>query len=312
MSTAPRRLSALVLTLMLVAAACATGDGGTASSSSPSSATTASSPSPVTSEPGTCESIVTTFRSVVSADADLPDPELSTTCDGSVVTVTSNGIPDYTYVETSPGEPTVQDLTFKIPVAPVVATTPGEVARLGSIAVAVNGVPIYGPTEGTGGDVLSLDGALSHCGSHNGPTGFHIHLFGYADGVDCLFSVDEVATGSAQIGWSPDGYPIMSGVVCADEACATTQQLTSSWSLTDESSFATDTWSAHTYVEGSGDLDQCNGRTDSDGQYRYYTTTTFPYILGCYHGEVADGAIPGAGGGGAPAGAGAPAAPPAP
>jgi hypothetical protein len=92
----------------------------------------------------------------------------------------------------------------------------------------------------------------------------------------------------------------MSGVVCANTACSATKQLTSSWSLTDSSRFATDTWSAHTYTAGSGDLDRCNGRTDSDGQYRYYTTATFPYILGCYTGVVAANAVPSAGGGGGP------------
>ena len=220
-----------------------------------------------------------------------------TVCEEDAVAVTSNGIPDYTYVETSPGSPAAQDLTFEIPVEATEASEPADIARLGPVAVAVDGVPIYGPTEGTGGDVLSLEGGLSDCGSHNGPTGFHIHLFGSKTGVDCLYSADEVAAGSALVGWSPDGYPIMSGVVCADDACTKTEQLESSWSLTDDTLFATDTWSAHRYNEGSGDLDRCNGRTDADGQYRYYTTTTFPYVLGCYHGEVAEGALPAAGGG---------------
>ncbi|WP_353826960.1 YHYH protein [Agromyces sp. SYSU T0242] len=246
---------------------------------------------------GTCEDVTATFRDVVSANPDLADPVLQTSCDGEVVTVSGNGIPDYAYIATSPGVPTAQDLAFEIPLAPVPADEPSDVALLGPIAVAVDGVPIYGPTEGSGGDVLSLAGALSACGSHNGPTGFHLHLFGWESGTDCLYSADEVATGSVQVGWSPDGYPIMSGLVCADEACTSTEQLTSSWQLTDASLFATDTWAAHSYVEGSGDLDRCNGRVDDDGQYRYYTTTSFPYVLGCYTGTVADSAIPAAGGG---------------
>ena len=85
---------------------------------------------------------------------------------------------------------------------------------------------------------------------------------------------------------------------CADDACNSTKQLTSSWQLTDESLFASDTWSAHSYVEGSGDLDQCNGRVDDDGQYRYYTTTSFPYYLGCYRGDLLDDSGAGGPGGG--------------
>ena len=56
--------------------------------------------------------------------------------------------------------------------------------------------------------------------------------------------------------------------------------------MSTESLFATDTWAAHTYVEGSGDLDECNGLTDDAGNYAYYTTDTFPYVLGCYTGVV--------------------------
>jgi hypothetical protein len=48
------------------------------------------------------------------------------------------------------------------------------------------------------------------CGSHSGPTDFHLYWFGFADGVDCLYDADEVATGeSLEIGWAADGYPII-------------------------------------------------------------------------------------------------------
>lgn len=292
--------SVAVAALALIAAAC-TGDDGASSTSTSAEANASTT---TTAAPGDCDTITSTFRSVTSANADLVDPELTVSCDGNTVTVASNGIPDFVYVETSPGSPTAQDLTFAIPVTPTEADTPSEVALLGPIAVAIDGVPIYGPTEATGGDVLSLEGALSDCGGHNGPTGYHFHLFGWADGVDCLYSAAEAETGSVQIGWSVDGYPIMSGLVCVDEECTSTEQLTSSWSLTDEALFATDTWSAHSFTEGSGDLDQCNGRVDSDGQYRYYTTPTFPYFLGCYRGTVASDAITGFGGG--PGGGGGP------
>ena len=59
--------------------------------------------------------------------------------------------------------------------------------------------------------------------------------------------------------------------------------------------FASDTWAAHSYVEGVGSLDQCNGRTDADGNYAYYTTDNFPYILGCFQGGGFD--LDAAGGG---------------
>ncbi|MBW8172820.1 YHYH protein [Ornithinimicrobium sp. Arc0846-15] len=235
-----------------------------------------------------CDYIADSFRDVTSANEDLPDPALSAACEGDTVEVASNTIPDYEYVGTSPGDPEAQDMTMSIPAEPVVADETSPVAELGPIAMAVNGVPIYGPTEGTGGDVLSLEGALSECGSHNGPTGFHLHLLGAAEGVDCMFSAEELESETLLVGWSPDGFPIMSGQA---------EGLTSSYELTDESLFATDTLAAHSYVEGLGDLDECNGRMDDDGQYRYYTTDSYPYYLGCYTGEVAEDALSGVAGG---------------
>lgn len=238
-----------------------------------------------------CDETAALFITNGSANPDLADPEVAATCDGDDIVITSNGIPDYTYVETSPGSPAAQDYTFTITAQPSIADSPTDVPDLGTIAVALNGVPIYGATEGTGGDVLSLEGALSECGSHNGPTGFHIHLFGTSETTDCMFTAAEAAAEPQLLGYSLDGYPIYTG----------NDQFQSSWDLTDESLFATDTWGAHTYVEGSGDLDQCNGRTDADGNYAYYTTDSFPYTLGCYAGVID---IDAAGGGGGGPGAG--------
>jgi YHYH protein len=235
----------------------------------------------------TCEETAALFAAGPSVNPDLADPESSATCTGEAIVITSNGIPDYTYIQTSPGDPDAADLEFVITATPEHADETTAIPLLGSAAVSLTGVPIYGPTEGTGGDVLSLVGALSECGSHNGPTGFHIHLLGTSENTDCLFTPDEVAEAPQLVGYAFDGYPIYTG----------NDQYTSSWQLTDESLFATDTWAAHSYVEGSGDLDECNGLTDADGNYAYYTTDTFPYVLGCYSGVVDLDAVGSAGGG---------------
>lgn len=240
-----------------------------------------------------CDDVAASFSTKGSVNPDLADPESSAVCVDGAVVISANGIPDYTYIRTSPGDPNAQDLTYEIPGTPTPAATTSDVARVGSIAVATNGVPIYGPTEGTGGDVLSLGGALSECGSHNGPGGFHMHLMGTSSSTDCIYTPAEVAAGPKLLGYAFDGYPIYTG----------NDQYTSSWELTDASLFATDTWSAHSYVAGSGDLDECNGRTDEAGNYAYYTTDTFPYMLGCYTGtptENGGGGDDGAGGGGPP------------
>ncbi len=222
-----------------------------------------------------CDEVAAAFVTQGSANAELSDPEVNASCDGDTVVVTANGIPDFPYIETSPGRPRDQNLEFSIPVNPTPADAVSDIARLGPVAVAINGVPIYGPTEGAGGDVMSLGNGFTECGGHNGPTGYHYHTFDVTGTDTCRFSEADVSAAPVLFGYAFDGYPIYGNL-----------QYESSWELTDESLFASDTFAAHSYVEGSGDLDECNGRTDDDGKYAYYTTESFPYVIGCYTGVV--------------------------
>ena len=43
--------------------------------------------------------------------------------------------------------------------------------------------------------------------------------------------------------------------------------------------------SDYEYVEGLGDLDECNGMTFK-GSYGYYVTDGYPYILNCFKGTI--------------------------
>ena len=43
----------------------------------------------------------------------------------------------------------------------------------------------------------------------------------------------------------------------------------------------------YAFEEGSGDLDACNGM-EVDGQYGYYLTGGFPYVLSCFTGTPSD------------------------
>jgi hypothetical protein len=94
------------------------------------------------------------------------------------------------------------------------------------------------------------------------------------------------------VGYAFDGFPILAPWECVDEDCEEVKELASSWQRTVD---VKDAWAAHEYVEGSGDLDECNGKFGSDGTYRYYATETFPYFFACYKGEAER---PGGGGGG--------------
>ena len=98
------------------------------------------------------------------------------------------------------------------------------------------------------------------------------------------------------IGWSMDGYPILAPYMCADASCTSYIEAVSSWQLVNPN--VENSWDQHAYVEGSGNLDECNGMTLPDGSYAYFATNTFPYFMGCYHGEVSGNAGGGQGGAG--------------
>lgn len=80
-----------------------------------------------------CEEIAALFTTDGPANPDLPDPESSAVCDGDTIVITSNGIPDYTYIETSPGPPSAQDLTYEIPAEPTVADDTTDVPLIGAL-----------------------------------------------------------------------------------------------------------------------------------------------------------------------------------
>lgn len=237
-----------------------------------------------------CEEAAAKFVTNGSANPDLPDPYVNASCVDDELVVNSNSMLDFPYIATSPGDPGEFETTYNIPATPLMAEATTQVSVIGSIAVAINGVPIYAATEGPGGDVKSRPGGFVECGGHNGPTGYHYHLFDPNGSDACRFSESEAQASPVLFGYALDGYPIYSG----------NYQFRSSYYLSDESLFATDTFAAHTYVEGSGDLDECNGRFDSNGNYAYYTTEDFPYTLACYRGvvELTGPEGPGGGGGG--------------
>jgi hypothetical protein len=115
------------------------------------------------------------------------------------------------------------------------------------------------------------------------------------------------------VGWASDGFPIYAryGHATASDATSALKVLTGSYrtkatpdtnrpavSLYPMGTFGQD-WE---YVAGSGDLDECNGRTGvtpefPDGIYHYLITDTYPFIQRCIKGT---GSGTGGGGGGMP------------
>ncbi|MGB5050377.1 MAG: hypothetical protein WBO46_15645, partial [Caldilineaceae bacterium] len=82
------------------------------------------------------------------ANSAWPDPYLNVHCTENTVVIESNGIPSFEFVQLTPNQLQAQDYSWEIPLNPTVDETPDQIPLLGVVAIAVNGMPIYGPNEG--------------------------------------------------------------------------------------------------------------------------------------------------------------------
>jgi len=285
--------------------------------------------------------------------------ETSVVISGNEMVVSSNGMPNHDFISAMGGAADEQSVSFTVPLNPTNDTTgghdstncPASIGRwecapaLGTVAIGTNGVPIFGPEEGPGGDAVALDFkyfdedrqpiALGYCGGHNGPQGVHYHwdancMYWEPGEGETMADYDwtklDSTTHSPIIGWAYDGYPIY-GMYTWDQNMDLVAT-TSSYGVErtqeggDQGYNGIDDWN---YVNGMGDLDECNGRWGPtpeypDGTYYYVSTPLsgstdlvtdtdgndvpmvgFPYFLLCYHGVAdvpAGGGPPGGGGGG--------------
>ncbi len=208
-----------------------------------------------------------------------PDPKLTLTCSGDIVTVDSNNIPNFEFVQTTPNPLQAQNLHLELPLKPVPASGVTAVPLGGPVAVTVTGLYIFGPTEAPqdGFKDPFLNGILDYCNGHTAPHGdYHLHVRS-----DCIGETTKVGS---VLAYALDGFPILSPYVCADTACKTSKKLSSSWRVkTGKDARAGNAWQVHEFVAG-GDLDKCNGKKTADG-YAYYATDSFPYFMGCFVGK---------------------------
>lgn len=274
-----KRLMLCLLAVALLAAACGD-DGAETVAADPTTTEAPTTSAPTTTAAATTGCPADDFLTDLDG-AEQPDGygtvSLTATCDEDSLLVTSNGLIAYDFVQITPNDLAAVDQSWDLPLEPEAATVPGAMG-LGTIGVAVNGVPLFGafeaPQEGYG-DPLS-DGLLDACNGHTAPGGqYHYHAR-----YGCLF--DDPDQPGLVYGYANDGYAIVAPYECSDDGCTETEAVTSSYVRVDESSTAA--FEAWEYQEGAGDLDECNGRTDADGVYRYYLTDTFPYLPFCYHG----------------------------
>ncbi len=238
------------------------------------------------------------------------------TVDGNECVITSNGIPNHDFNgPTADFANNVRELpaTFRIPRDPKQA---GSVVRLSQRfydAVLLNGSPVdllaagcYRPSArraDRNGNVLSgcrdadpwlLDppayddffGVDQH-NAHAQPDGrYHYHA-----NPNALFLDNSYEAASPVIGFAADGFPIYGTIF--EDSTGVIRPARSGYTLKSEPRPSPPDGPGGmpdgTYLEdyeftGSGDLDQCNGMT-IDGQYGYYVTTTYPWILRCLVGS---------------------------
>ena len=249
--------------------------------------------------------------------------------------LSTNGVPDHE-IGTFPNEGnrnniSAQDISASFTLTPLATDTSTEMGGpRGTIAFALNGIKFDPGTGGTcddSGDNCSLGGnvgqwrieALGQDNFNFGEDFNNAHVqpggsYHYHGMPESLLS--ELGNGEAMtlVGWAADGFPVYAryGYSEAMDASSDIKVITGSYQLKDtpdENRPATDLYEMgsftqdYTYVEGSGDLDECNGRFGvtpefPEGIYHYYVTDSYPFMTRCVKGEVTVNQGPGGGQGG--------------
>ena len=267
-------------------------------------------------------------QTVENADESVQDTSTADWfCSDDLRSLSANGLPDHE-VGTFPNanNPTAistQNIEVDFPLSPEIASETGAATM--TVAYALNGVKFEVGTAGTctdDGDCAaigngggwrmeavgenSFDFGNDRSNGHVQPTGQY-HYHGIPEGYLEKYGKGEAVT---LVGWATDGFPIYAryGYAVAADASSAITILTSSYALKstpnagrpDVSIYPRGAFTQdYEYVAGSGDLDECNGRTGvtpefPDGIYHYYLTDSFPFGQRCVKGTAIDGG--GAGG----------------
>ena len=171
--------------------------------------------------------------------------------DGQFLFVESNGLPEHNMMvgirswqqQVPLPQPFVGQNAWRLPIEPKFAAKPISVLKeplRGAIALAVNGVPIFCALNNRGEDSYLL-GELDEWGGHCGRgDDYHYHI--------APVHLEKIVGKGNPIGYALDGFPILG------------------------------------FTESDGSLpvglDEFNGHKDSDGNYHYHATPSFPYING--------------------------------
>ncbi|APG62060.1 hypothetical protein LPB140_03650 [Sphingorhabdus lutea] len=246
-------------------------------------------------------------------------------CDRGQRLLTANAVPDHEIGAfpnpANPNKISQQNVHFVVTTSPIAYSGPG--GRVKEPVMGLNGVKFdpgtggscsdditnpeqcpLGPggggrwnIEALGQDIFDFGEDMNN--AHVQPTGAY-HYHGVPNGM--LSQKAKAGEEMALIGWAADGFPVYArfGYPGANMMLGTLKMMRTSYQLkqnpdTGRPSTAIIPMGAFMqdweYVEGLGDLDQCNGRFGvtpefPQGIYHYYATDAYPYIQRCVKGSI--------------------------
>ena len=186
-------------------------------------------------------------------------PRVKVTWDDQYLYVQNNGLPDHGMMvgitawqqQVPLPQPYFGENAWAIPLHPVPAKNPRPIKNdflRGAIAVGVDGIPIFNP-QNNRGEISQQIGELDNWGGHCGRADdYHYHV--------APLVLLSVVGKKLPIAYALDGYPI--------------------YGLTEPDGSA---------LMG---LDAFHGHTTPGLGYHYHASTSYPYVMGGFHGEVVE------------------------
>ena len=268
-----------------------------------------------TNRDGNCSSYLESYRSNVLDvnNSRTFSGDLVISLDGDKCIFKTNAIPNHDFNDGGrafPNDVSAQNDTFEITSKPSHANVLTGLSLQTDNAILLNGVKVdllaagcYGVGNGKIGcndinqawryDPMSPAAGFnvdSH-NAHSQPDGtYHYH-----GTPNAFYHAENNGSASPVVGFAADGYPIFGPYFdSSGDGSGNIRKALSSYRVMDgarptsagspggnyDGTYRDD----NEYIQGFGDLDECNGMT-VDGVYGYYITDTFPYVLNCFKGS---------------------------
>ena len=142
----------------------------------------------------------------VGAGTGYDAPKMIVTCSSDTLTVKSNGIISYPYVQKTPAGLKSQNFTWTVSTKPKVASQKTSIeTKMSAVAFTMTGLPVYGSMEGPTpaveeyGDPV-YNNLLDTCGGHTGYNAdYHYHK---------ILAIAACSLEETIVGYALDGFPI--------------------------------------------------------------------------------------------------------